>query len=240
MTSTRPGVSTTSPVIRGAGRRVLLAAPNDPFLRLSGGDRRGTCTSAWPPTRHSIDWWKVASTGDERACPHHKTRLPLAGISPDRSSANAPLMRCARSDSTPLSPGHSTSCPRPGADGHTASLFPVSSALHADPVARPAQRDRPVQPHSGDLRSLHRAFPQVSSRWPASRRAPSPGRRRRRPAAAHIRATRSLVVDRSAAPTPYPVPLRSTTVLDHAPSRRRPGVTRCYGHLAIPSVEECG
>lgn len=135
---------------------------NDTFsLALSGGDTARACyTSLAETAGNQIDWWKVdVYWGDERCVPHddvdsnyHLARESLL----DRvGAANATyLMRCAEGpDSYQLRLGDLGRIDMVhlgmGADGHTASLFPNSAALEADPGRLVTMNEDPagVHPH---------------------------------------------------------------------------------------------
>jgi 6-phosphogluconolactonase len=128
--------------------RVIAAwqdRPNDTFsFALSGGDTARLCyerLAAEAVTQ--IDWWKVdVYWGDERCVPHdHKDsnyRLAREALLDRVGAANAThLMRCAEVDDYQLRIGDLGKLDLVhlgmGPDGHTASLFPNSSALGADP-----------------------------------------------------------------------------------------------------------
>jgi 6-phosphogluconolactonase len=119
--------------------------PNDTFaLALSGGDTARICyerLAAEAVTQ--IDWWKVdVYWGDERCVPHdHEDsnyRLAREALLDRVGAANATyLMRCAEVDDYQLRIGDLGKLDLVhlglGSDGHTASLFPNSPALGADP-----------------------------------------------------------------------------------------------------------
>lgn len=133
------------------------ARPLDTFsIALSGGDTARRCYEHLAETAGSqIDWWKVdVYWGDERCVPHddpasnyHLAREALL----DRvGAANAThLMRCAEGpDPYQLRLGDLGRIDLVhlgmGADGHTASLFPHSAALDADPGRLVAMNDDPL------------------------------------------------------------------------------------------------
>jgi 6-phosphogluconolactonase len=113
-------------------------------LALSGGGTARACyerLAAEAGTR--IDWWKVdVYWGDERCVPHdHEDsnyRLAREALLDRVGAANAThLMRCAEVDAYQLRLGDLGRLDLVhlglGPDGHTASLFPGSPALDADP-----------------------------------------------------------------------------------------------------------
>ncbi len=126
---------------------------------LSGGETARRCygeLAATSPGR--IDWWKVDFYwGDERCVPHdnpdsnyHLAREALL----DRvGAANATfLMRCTQGpDPYHLRLGELGRIDvihlGLGADGHTASLFPQSAALDADPGRLVVMNDDPLGNH---------------------------------------------------------------------------------------------
>lgn len=131
----------TSRVVDAFRRR-----PNDDFrLVLSGGDTARRCYERLAAdSTDAVDWWKVdVYWGDERCVPHdHEDsnyRLARESLLDRVGAANAThLMRCTEgSDPYQLRLGDLGSLDLVhlgmGADGHTASLFPGSSALEADP-----------------------------------------------------------------------------------------------------------
>ncbi len=119
--------------------------PDEHFsLALSGGDTARRCyerLAADGETR--VDWWKVdVYWGDERCVPHdHEDsnyRLAREALLDRVGAANAThLMRCAEVDAYQLRVGDLGRFDVVhlglGGDGHTASLFPGSPALEADP-----------------------------------------------------------------------------------------------------------
>ncbi len=119
--------------------------PGDSFsVALSGGDTARACyerLAADSGTR--IDWWKVdIYWGDERCVPHDHPdsnyRLAREALLDRVGAANAAhLMRCAEVDAYQLRLGDLGRIDLVhlglGPDGHTASLFPHSGALDADP-----------------------------------------------------------------------------------------------------------
>jgi len=122
-----------------------LDRPNDTFaFALSGGDTARRCYEQLAEdAATAIDWWKVdVYWGDERCVPHdHEDsnyRLAREALLDRVGAANAThLMRCAEVDDYQLRIGDLGKLDLVhlgmGADGHTASLFPNSSALGADP-----------------------------------------------------------------------------------------------------------
>ncbi|HWJ61312.1 MAG TPA: 6-phosphogluconolactonase [Acidimicrobiales bacterium] len=156
-----PGELVITPDVPGAfARQVIEAFRNralDTFsIALSGGDTARRCYEHLADTAGSqIDWWKVdVYWGDERCVPHddpasnyHLAREALL----DRvGAANAThLMRCAEGpDPYQLRLGDLGRIDLVhlgmGADGHTASLFPESAALDADPGRLVAMNDDPL------------------------------------------------------------------------------------------------
>ena len=128
--------------------RVIAAwqdRPNDTFcFALSGGDTARLCYERLAADAVTqIDWWKVdVYWGDERCVPHdHEDsnyRLAREALLDRVRAANAThLMRCAEVDDYQLRIGDLGKLDLVhlgmGPDGHTASLFPGSSALGADP-----------------------------------------------------------------------------------------------------------
>jgi 6-phosphogluconolactonase len=128
--------------------RVIAAwqdRPNDTFsFALSGGDTARLCYERLAADAVTqIDWWKVdVYWGDERCVPHdHEDsnyRLAREALLDRVGAANAThLMRCAEVDDYQLRIGDLGKLDLVhlgmGPDGHTASLFPGSSALGADP-----------------------------------------------------------------------------------------------------------
>jgi 6-phosphogluconolactonase len=128
--------------------RVIAAwqdRPNDTFaFALSGGDTARICYERLAADAVTqIDWWKVdVYWGDERCVPHdHKDSnylLAREALLDRVGAANAThLMRCAEVDDYQLRIGDLGKLDLVhlgmGPDGHTASLFPDSSALGADP-----------------------------------------------------------------------------------------------------------
>ena len=120
--------------------------PHDTFsLALSGGSTARRCYERLAQAALSeIDWWKVdVYWGDERCVPHdHEDsnyRLAREALLDRVGAANAThLMRCAEgADAYQLRLGDLGRLDLVhlglGPDGHTASLFPDSPALEADP-----------------------------------------------------------------------------------------------------------
>ena len=130
-------------------QRVVAAFQNrsgDTFsLALSGGSTARACYEDLAQTAgNEIDWWKVDFYwGDERCVPHdHEDsnyRLAREALLDRVGAANATyLMRCAEGpDPYQLRLGDLGRIDLVhlgmGPDGHTASLFPGSPALDADP-----------------------------------------------------------------------------------------------------------
>jgi 6-phosphogluconolactonase len=124
----------------------FLGRPNDHFsIALSGGDTARTCyerLAAEAATQ--IDWWKVdVYWGDERCVPlddeASNYRMAREALLDRVGAANAAYpMRCAEGpDPYQLRVGELGRFDLVhlglGPDGHTASLFPGSPALDADP-----------------------------------------------------------------------------------------------------------
>lgn len=128
---------------------------------LSGGQTARDCYEHLAANSGSqIDWWKVdLYWGDERCVPHdHQDSnylLARESLLDRVGAANAThLMRCAEgADAYQLRLGDLGSIDLVhlgmGADGHTASLFPGSSALDADPgrLVTMAEDPRGEHPH---------------------------------------------------------------------------------------------
>lgn len=139
-------------VVASFGRRI-----NDVFsFALSGGDTARDCYRALAQVGDRIDWWKVDFYwGDERCVPHDHPDsnyfLAREALLDRVGAANAThLMRCAEG-------------PEPyqlrlgelghldfvhlglGPDGHTASLFPDSTALQADPGRLVSMNSDPLE-----------------------------------------------------------------------------------------------
>ena len=130
--------------------------PLDTFsVALSGGSTARSCYEHLAETCGSqIDWWKVdVYWGDERCVPHDDVnsnyRLAREALLDRVGAANAThLMRCADGpDDYQLRLGDLGRIDLihlgMGADGHTASLFPHSHALDADPGRLVAMNDDP-------------------------------------------------------------------------------------------------
>jgi len=121
------------------------ARPNDGFsFALSGGSTARACYERLAVDADTaIDWWKVDFYwGDERCVPHDDPdsnyRLAREALLDRVGAANAThLMRCAEVDAYQLRLGDLGRIDLIhlglGPDGHTASLFPQSAALDADP-----------------------------------------------------------------------------------------------------------
>lgn len=156
-----PGDLVVTPDVPAAFAQLVIDAFRnralDTFsLALSGGETARRCYEHLADTSGSqIDWWKVdVYWGDERCVPHddpasnyHLAREALL----DRvGAANAThLMRCAEGpDPYQLRLGDLGRIDLVhlgmGADGHTASLFPESAALDADPGRLVAMNDDPL------------------------------------------------------------------------------------------------
>ena len=121
------------------------ARPNERFaIALSGGETARRCYERLADDAGTqIDWWKVdIYWGDERCVPHDHPdsnyRLAREALLDRVGAANAThLMRCNDVDGYQLRIGDLGRFDLVhlglGADGHTASLFPNSPALDADP-----------------------------------------------------------------------------------------------------------
>lgn len=130
--------------------------PLDTFsLALSGGNTARACYAHLADVGDRIDWWKVdVYWGDERCVPHDHAdsnyRLARESLLNRVGVANATyLMRCAEGpDAYQLRLGDLGRLDLVhlglGPDGHTASLFPDSAALDADPGRLVAMNDDPA------------------------------------------------------------------------------------------------
>lgn len=128
-------------------------------IALSGGDTARECYADLAADgADQIDWWKVdVYWGDERCVPHDHPdsnyHLARAALLDRVGAANAThLMRCAEGpDPYQLRLGDLGRLDMVhlglGADGHTASLFPGSTALDADPGRLVAMNDDPAGVH---------------------------------------------------------------------------------------------
>ncbi len=121
---------------------------------LSGGATARRCYEALAEVGDRIDWWKVdIYWGDERCVPHDDPdsnyRLAREALLDRVGVANATyLMRCAEGpEPYQLRLGQLGHLDLVhlglGPDGHTASLFPDSKALQADPGRLVAMNDDP-------------------------------------------------------------------------------------------------
>ncbi|NLD77341.1 MAG: 6-phosphogluconolactonase [Acidimicrobiales bacterium] len=145
-----PGDLTITPDVPSAFSEQVISAfqmrGHDTFsLGLSGGGTARRCYERLAETAGGrIDWWKVdVYWSDERCVPHdHEDsnyRLAREALLDRVGAANAThLMRCAEgADPYQLRLGDLGRVDLihlgMGADGHTASLFPGSDALDADP-----------------------------------------------------------------------------------------------------------
>jgi 6-phosphogluconolactonase len=125
-------------------------------VALSGGSTARECYECLADTAGSqIDWWKVdIYWGDERCVPHDHVdsnyRLAREALLDRVGAANAThLMRCTEGpDPYQLRLGDLGRIDLIhlglGPDGHTASLFPGSAALDADPGRLVAMNDDPT------------------------------------------------------------------------------------------------
>lgn len=140
----------------------FLGRPNDHFsIALSGGDTARTCYERLAvEAATQIDWWKVdVYWGDERCVPpdHEASNYRLAreALLDRVGAANAAYpMRCAEGpDPYQLRVGELGRFDLVhlglGPDGHTASLFPGSPALDADPGRLVVMNEDPLghNPH---------------------------------------------------------------------------------------------
>ncbi len=178
----------------------------DPFsIALSGGQTARACYERLADDAHSLDWWKIdVYWGDERCVPHDDPDsnylLAREALLDRVGAANAThLMRCTEGpDPYQLRLGELGQLDvihlGLGPDGHTASLFPGSAALDADPGRLVVMNDDPlgVNPH----RRMTLTFAGIAARPPGARhrgrrgegRGAGPRRpRRRRAGRAHQR-----------------------------------------------------
>ena len=135
--------------------------PNDGFaLALSGGGTARRCYERLAAAADAIDWWKVdVYWGDERCVPlddpDSNYRLCREALLDRVGAANATYpMRCEEgAEPYQLRIGElglfDVIHLGLGPDGHTASLFPESAALHADPGRLVVMNDDPLgtNPH---------------------------------------------------------------------------------------------
>jgi 6-phosphogluconolactonase len=159
-----PGELAVVDDVPGAFAEAVVGAfadrPNDTFaFALSGGDTARRCYERLAAeATDRIDWWKVdVYWGDERCVPHdHEDsnyRLAREALLDRVGAANAThLMRCGEgADPYQLRIGELGRFDVVhlglGADGHTASLFPGSSALDADPGRLVAMNEDPSGTH---------------------------------------------------------------------------------------------
>lgn len=150
----------TDDVAREFSARVIDAfrsRPNEQFsIALSGGSTARRCYEQLAEQgRTDIDWWKVdVYWGDERCVPADDEasnyRLAREALLDRVGAANAThLMRCGEGpDPYQLRIGDLGRIDLVhlgmGADGHTASLFPGSPALDADPGRLVAMNEDPT------------------------------------------------------------------------------------------------
>lgn len=150
-------VDDVAPAFAGHVIDAFRGRPLDTFsLALSGGGTARSCYEHLATAAGSqIDWWKVdVYWGDERCVPHdHEDsnyRLAREALLDRVGAANATyLMRCAEGpDPYQLRLGDLGRIDMVhlglGADGHTASLFPDSAALDADPGRLVTMNDDPT------------------------------------------------------------------------------------------------
>lgn len=135
-------------------------------IALSGGDTARACYEHLAANAGTqIDWWKVdVYWGDERCVPHdHEDsnyRLARESLLDRVGAANAThLMRCTEGpDPYQLRLGDLGSIDLVhlgmGADGHTASLFPGSAALEADPGRLVTMSEDPQGEHPYERMTL--------------------------------------------------------------------------------------
>ncbi len=146
-------------------RRVIehyRGRPDNQFtIALSGGGTARTCYECLAAVSGSqVDWWNIDFYwGDERCVPHDHPdsnyRLAREALLDRVGAANAThLMRCAEGpDPYQLQLGELGQIDLIhlglGDDGHTASLFPHSAALDADPGRLVVMNDDPLghNPH---------------------------------------------------------------------------------------------
>ena len=139
----------------------------DPFsLALSGGNTARRCYEALAAASEArIDWWKVdVYWGDERCVPHDHPDsnylLAREALLDRVGAANAThLMRCAEGpDPYQLRLGDLGRLDLVhlglGTDGHTASLFPGSAALGADPGRLVSMSRDPADRHPYERMTL--------------------------------------------------------------------------------------
>jgi 6-phosphogluconolactonase len=160
-----PGLTVVDDVPGAFADRVIEAfgarAADDFSLALSGGDTARRCYERLADDGATrIDWWKVVVYwGDERCVPHdHEDsnyRLAREALLDRVGAANAThLMRCSEGpDPYQLRLGDLGQLDLVhlglGPDGHTASLFPGSTGLDADPGRLVVMNDDPsgTNPH---------------------------------------------------------------------------------------------
>ena len=148
------------PSARRWSRRSRTARPTPSPSPSPAGRPRAACYERLAADAHSLDWWKIdVYWGDERCVPHDDPDsnylLAREALLDRVGAANAThLMRCTEGpDPYQLRLGELGQLDVVhlglGPDGHTASLFPGSAALDADPGRLVVMNDDPlgVNPH---------------------------------------------------------------------------------------------